>query len=42
VSIRKDVKMRESQMQRQAKDIFSYAPYSRVAIDYENLIKELY
>ena len=39
-SIRKDVKMKEAQVQ--LKDIFDYAPYSRVAIDYENLIKELY
>lgn len=38
--IRKDVKMRESQGV--FKDIFHYAPYSRVAIDYEMLIKELY
>lgn len=38
--IRKDVKMRESQSV--FKDIFLYAPYSRVAIDYERLIKELY
>ena len=40
VNIRKDVKMRESQMK--LKDIFDYAPYSRVAIDYERLINELY
>lgn len=40
VNIRKDVKMRESQMK--LKDIFDYAPYSRVAIDYERLVKELY
>ena len=40
VNIRKDVKMRESQMK--LKDIFDYAPYSRVAIDYEKLVKELY
>ena len=39
-SIRKDVKMREAQVN--LKDIFDYSPYSRVAIDYENLIKELY
>ena len=39
-SIRQDVKMKEAQGQ--LKDIFDYAPYSRVAIDYENLIKELY
>lgn len=38
--IRKDVKMKESQMKLQ--DIFSYAPYSRVASDYERLVKELY
>lgn len=38
--VRKDVKMRESQAL--FKDIFEYAPYSRVAIDYEQLIQELY
>ena len=38
--IRKDVKIQESQAL--FKDIFEYAPYSRVAIDYEMLIKELY
>lgn len=38
--IRKDVKMGESQSR--LMDIFTYAPYSRVAIDYQNLIKELY
>lgn len=38
--VRKDVKMRESQGL--FTDIFNYAPYSRVAIDYEQLIKELY
>lgn len=40
VAIRKDVKMRESQVKMQ--DIFDYAPYSRVAIDYERLVNELY
>jgi cellulose biosynthesis protein BcsQ len=38
--IRKDVKMRESQGL--FTDIFNHAPYSRCAIDYEQLIKELY
>lgn len=38
--IRKDVKMRESQGL--FTDIFVHAPYSRCAIDYEQLIKELY
>lgn len=38
--IRKDVKMKEAQGK--FMDIFEYAPYSRVAIDYENLVKELY
>jgi len=39
-SIRKDIKIQESQGV--FKDIFRYAPYSRAAIDYEQLIKELY
>ena len=39
-SIRKDIKIQESQGV--FKDIFRYAPYCHAAIDYEQLIKELY
>ena len=40
VRIHRGIKMKEGQGI--FRDIFHYAPYSRVAIDYEQLIKELY
>ena len=39
-TIRRSVKMNEAQTS--LKDIFEYAPYSTVAIDYENVVKELF